>query len=379
MNAPPRPAPDPGPAAFPEPPPERRALLAGRVLLALCLGAAGGAVASRFNLPLAWMIGAMVVTTVASAGGLPLTVPAWLRSAMIAVLGVMLGSAFSPDLPGEVARWLPSLAALPLYGVLTAALLWLYFRRIAGYDPVTAWFSGVPGGLSEMVVVGSAEGGDERTISLIHASRVLLVVSTLPLWFIFTEGYVRQDPVAATEGLLDIPAPDLLLLAACIPVGMAGARLLRIPAARLTGPMILSAAVHLAGLTAWAPPGELVAIAQVVVGSAIGARFAGIGFRRILHTLVAASGATILMLLVTVAFAVALGALTGLPAPLLLLAFAPGGLAEMSLIALALGVDAAFVSTHHILRIGLLVILGPLLFRAIRPWLTGAPRPSKNR
>ena len=50
----------------------------------------------------------------------------------------------------------------------------------------------------------------------------------------------------------------------------------------------------------------------------------------------------------------------GLPIAALVLAFAPGGLAEMSLIALALGVDPAFVSSHHVVRIFLVVVLAPL-------------------
>jgi hypothetical protein len=47
------------------------------------------------------------------------------------------------------------------------------------------------------------------------------------------------------------------------------------------------------------------------------------------------------------------------------LAFSPGGLAEMSLIALALGVETAFVATHHVARIGMIVIVAPLLFRKL--------------
>ena len=53
-------------------------------------------------------------------------------------------------------------------------------------------------------------------------------------------------------------------------------------------------------------------------------------------------------------------------APAVLLAFAPGGLAEMSLIALALGVDVAYVATHHVVRIFFIVALAPLVFRLLR-------------
>jgi uncharacterized membrane protein AbrB (regulator of aidB expression) len=38
----------------------------------------------------------------------------------------------------------------------------------------------------------------------------------------------------------------------------------------------------------------------------------------------------------------------------------------MSLIALALGIDAAFVSTHHIIRIIIVVIAAPVTFRVLK-------------
>jgi uncharacterized membrane protein AbrB (regulator of aidB expression) len=72
------------------------------------------------------------------------------------------------------------------------------------------------------------------------------------------------------------------------------------------------------------------------------------------------------MVVVTLLLAGVLHAVTGLPTDALVLAYAPGGLAEMSLIALALSMDAAFVATHHIVRIFLIVVLAPLAFRATR-------------
>jgi uncharacterized membrane protein AbrB (regulator of aidB expression) len=56
------------------------------------------------------------------------------------------------------------------------------------------------------------------------------------------------------------------------------------------------------------------------------------------------------------------------------LAYAPGGFAEMSLIALALSVDSAFVASHHLIRIILVVTLAPLLFRYFR----GPPPPGAS-
>jgi membrane AbrB-like protein len=140
--------------------------------------------------------------------------------------------------------------------------------------------------------------------------------------------------------------------------------------------MLLSAVIHLAGWTRATPPAELVAAAQVVVGTAIGCRFAGTCVAFVLRAVRLAGGATVLMLAVTVGSAVAVHSLTGLPVPYLVLAYSPGGLAEMSLVALALSFDAAFVATHHIVRIILVVVLAPQVYRLTERHL--AVRPMKG-
>ncbi len=336
-----------------------------RVALALAIGTLGGAAAAWAGLPLAWMIGAMLATTAASIAGLPIAMWGALRTFMVIVLGVMLGSSFSPAILARLDEWAVSLAMLLVYTGGGGAAGYLYFRRVAGYDRVTAYFSGTPGGLTEMVLAGADLGGDARVISMTHAARILMVVLALPFAFQLLAGYDPTGRPAIGGALSEIAPPDLAILAACGLAGFLAARALRLPAAAVVGPMILSAAVHLAGWTAAKPPAELVAAAQVVVGTASGCRFAGTGLGLIARTIKAAAGGTLVLMAVTLAIAFLLHAATGLPTSALILAFAPGGLAEMSLIALALSMDAAFVATHHIVRIFLVVVFAPQLFRLL--------------
>jgi len=316
-------------------------------------------------------MGAMCLTTVSAVGGVDVRVPPGLRMVMIAVLGVMLGSAFRPDIIASAGQWSVSLAMLVVYVATIALLAGLYFRKVVRYDATTAYFSAIPGGLSEMIRVGGAMGGDDRSIALTHASRILLVVLIIPFWFRLVEGYqpAPGGVVGSFMAFADIPATDLSILALCAVIGFFAARGLKLPAAALIGPMVVSAAVHLFGVTASKPPAELIVIAQVVIGTAIGCRFAGVGPRRVLRAIAAALGATAIMLGIGVVFSLGLNAALGLPVAALTLAFAPGGLAEMTLIALALGVDPAFVSTHHVVRIFLVVILAPMAFKIIAPRL----------
>ena len=338
----------------------------GRMALALAIGTVGGTLAWWLGLPLAWMIGAMVFTTIASMSGAPLGIAPTFRGVMVAILGVMLGSAFTPEMAGRIADWWPTLVVLAVYCAAVTAALALYFRYVAGHDWVTSYFSAAPGGLTEMVIVGGAMGGDERTISLVHGARVLLVVLTVPFGFVLLTGYDQSARPPIGDVFSETSSADLAILAACAIVGGFVAKRMRIPAAFVTGPMILSAIVHLTGLTASKPPSELVAGAQVVMGSAVGSRFAGVPVRKVLRTLLEAVGSTTVMLAFTVGFAFALEPLSETSIEAIVLAFAPGGLAEMSLIALALSIDAAFVSSHHIVRIVMIVIAAPMIFRWYR-------------
>lgn len=337
-----------------------------RVLLTLAMGAAGTAVFQALSLPLPWMLGSMTGAMAPALGGLPVAMSNRLRSLMVAVLGLMLGSTFTPDLLGRLPLWTSSLSALLLYVAVSMVVCQTYYRRLGGYDPTTAYFTAAPGGLSAMVLVGAAMGGDERAISLGHAARVVLIVLVLPFGFQLFGGYepAARPPVGDIASA--IPPGDLVILFLCGVIGFIAAQRARLPAADFVGPLALSAAVHLAGLTESRPPTELVDAAQLVVGTSIGARFAGIRIAEVLRAMMLAIGGTALLLLVTAAFATGLHSLTGLRESALLLAFSPGGVAEMSLVALALGIDAAYVATHHVVRIIIIAVTAPIFFRLMQ-------------
>lgn len=342
--------------------PERTAVR--RTLLAVGLGAAGGLAFQWLDVPLAWMLGAMLATTVASLSGLDIAIPAAWRSPTIAVLGLVLGSSFTADVAARMLAWLPSLAVLPIYIVVIGVISILYLRRVGRIDARTAFFCATPGGLGEMILLGDRLGGDVRTISLVHATRVLLIVFMVPLGF-QAFGHVPSGLVlgAAATGA---GWADLLVLALCGGLGLWLGVLARLPAPGLLGPMMLSAAAHLLGWVEGAPPWFLVAAAQAVIGSSVGCRFRGYPLARVVWMVLTGFGLTAIMLTVTLLIGFGLHRLTAMPVELVFLAFVPGGLAEMSLIALALTEDPAFVAAVHIVRIGLVVLLAAPLYALYR-------------
>lgn len=333
--------------------------------LALGLAAAGGVLFSWLNTPLPWMLGPMTACCLAAMAGAKLRAPVRIRPLMSAVLGIMLGSTFTPEMLSHVVHWGVSLLLLGGYILTVAAIGYPYYRKVAGYDPPTAFFSVMPGGFGEMFLIGTAMGADPKAVTLSHSVRILLVVFTLPFLFQALAGVETIDRARTAVWLGDVPMADLAVMAACAAIGWPVARWLRIPAAPLFGALVLSAVVHLTGLAKSQPPREIVNLAQYVIGCVAGCRFVGTPFREVVRGLGIGVGMTVIMLGTTIGFAALIASISVLDFPSVVLAFSPGGLAEMSLIALALGIDVAYVATHHVVRIMLITLGAPLFFKAV--------------
>ena len=152
-------------------------------LMAIIIGTSGGAIFSYLDLPLPWMMGAMFATGMSTLGGVTLKMDSRLRILMILVLGVLLGGAFSPEILERIPRWPITLASLFVYVLIATIITYLYYRFVAKFDPRTAFFSAVPGGLNEMIILGESSGANGRQISVAHTTRIFFVVMILPFFF----------------------------------------------------------------------------------------------------------------------------------------------------------------------------------------------------
>jgi len=331
-------------------------------------------------LPLPWMLGSMTLVTLGAVLRLKLFAPARIRPPMTAIIGVLLGASFSPSVLDNLLVWLPTLLGLVVFSAMSGLCCAVYLHKIAGFDRVTAFFGGMPGGLVEMIELGSERGADERAVALMHSARILLVVFSLPFILQLLEGVPIAEYDGTRDRIMDAPLSTFAWLLVCAVVGSRMGRLLRLPAKDLMGPMLLSAILHVGGLTEFTPPTEIVNLAQLIIGTVLGVRFVGVAPRLIGRMLAIAFGMTVIMIGIVFITAIAVGAITGIPLATLVLAYAPGGLAEMSLVALALNADVAFVATHHLARI-LLVMLGaaPIYALLVRLTVTRAyPAPDKG-
>lgn len=333
-----------------------------KLLLAVAIGAAGGLAFAAVGAPLPYMLGAMTATTIAGFCNLPIAMPKWARNCLAPVLGVMFGSVLDvAGIPTGSAFAMLALLVL-VYLALMVGIGWLFFRR-AGFDPVTSYFAAVPGNLSEIVVLADECGADIKKVILVHSARLAITVTAISLSLRYLFGL---DVVSLSSRAGPAPGwPDLAILAGCALVGALGGKLLRIPAPFLIGPLIASVIAHAIPLTLSAPPEALVAGAQIVLGTFIGVRFAGLRLSEVYGTLVVSLIWSMCALALVAAFAFGVSLLLDEAFDAMLLAFSPGGIAEVSALAVAARISLGFVTTIQIIRVTCLVVIGPIIVRRL--------------
>ncbi|WP_233417190.1 AbrB family transcriptional regulator [Halovulum marinum] len=346
--------------------------------LLLALGLGGGLLARLPGLPMPFLVGGLTATGVFTVlafnlAGRRVVFPQQLRKLFVACIGVMIGASFSRDMVSVLpSLWLVFVAML-VFVALTQTLGYALFRRVGGYDPVTALFAAMPGGLIEAVELGGAAGGDVRILSVQHFARIVIVVLTIPFLFLIWTGESVGSAAGQGFGPGVWGAGDLALIAALALAGLYLGPRLRLPAGHMMGPLLLSAAVHGGGLTETVSPRWLLDLSQLVVGVGLGTMFTGVTLRLILRTFALGLLSVAVMLSIGAGFAAALHRLTPLSFEALFISFAPGGVTEMGLVALSLGVNPVMVSANHLFRITLTVFVVNYACRALG-FATRAPR-----
>ena len=336
----------------------------------IVLAFAGGFVANHFNVPLAFMLGAIAVTMTAAIAGAPIARPSqWVVHPMRSALGVLLGSTVTPELLDRIGALGGAMLLVPLFVVTAGIVGAVYYHRVARYSREEAFFCALPGGLAAMTTYAEEMGVDIRRVSLAHALRITFVVLLAPLAVGLLAVLPDIDVTQSAASITDIAPTDLALLFVAGVVGYFAARRLGLPGGQMVGPMIASAILHVTGITGAKPPVELVIASQVIIGAYIGSRYVGETLSMVGSAIALAFGHVSIMLVIAASFAWVLLVVFDVPLITGMLSFAPGGMSEIGLIALGLGLDVGFVATIQVSRLLTIALFAPWAFRRLRQFL----------
>jgi membrane AbrB-like protein len=319
-------------------------------------------VCAALRTPLPWMIGSMFAMAAAQLAGARLEAPPGGREAGMLVVGVSLGLYFTAPVVREVASYWPWFVFLGFAAIGFGAAAALVLMRFGGVARATAYFGSMPGGATEMALLGEPYGAAADRVALAHSMRLLIVVTIVPV-------AITLAGFSATEDYRPILVPfDPAGLAVLLVVAAAAAflaRRMRAPTAFTLGPLFLSIALTYGGIELSSVPSPITNAAQVLLGCALGARFErGVlaGARRFVSALAASIA---LMLLLAAGVGALIASTSGAYLGTALLAAAPGGIAEMSITAKVLRIGVAFVTAAHVVRYLIVVLFTAPVYRLL--------------
>ena len=333
-----------------------------RYILSLFLAVISSFIAYYLGLPLPWMLGPLLGCGFFSAIGKPVIIAKKPRPLWRALLGCTIGANFGPEILDRVSEIGVSLLFIPGFVMLMGFTSYIYLSKIMKLNKSTSVYGSIPGGLNEMVVLGEGTGANPRTLVLIHATRIVIVVFLASLLILFVPN----------SGIKSIPQPDLFYNWEHLPfvflvsiLGWYLAVKFKIPGPTIIGPMILSAFVHIIELVDAMPIYILVISVQIMLGSALGCLFKNITLKEMMGPILAGC-ITTLISIIPLGFIYFILINLGYDPLSILLAFSPGGQSEMNILALSIGADMSFISPHHMLRVFLVIIFAGILHKILK-------------
>lgn len=283
------------------------------------------------------------------------------------VLGVYIGTMVHQDAVGALGADWPIVLAIALATLLISVVAGALLGLHRDVTPLTGSLALVAGGASGLVAIARELGGDDRVVSVVQYLRVALVTASMPV--VVTLVYHADRSRGSASSFQTDSAPwylSIAMLVALVVVGAVGGRLIRLPGAGLLGPMALTVALELSGMSfGLAVPAVLVQAAYMVIGWQAGVAFTRDSLRSVARVLPAALGLIVALGAATAGLGVLLARFTGLTPLEGYLATSPGGVYAVLATAVETGSNVTFIIAAQVLRVLLMLFAAPLLARGV--------------
>jgi len=322
------------------------------------------------TLPLPSLLGPMIFNAILCLIGVKLKINNRLLIPVFIIIGWQLGSRFSPEIWSLLSRWLAAAGFLLVWIILSTLIGVVYLVRVAKYDKMTSLYASLPGALASIVSFLQETNANHRQVIVVQTVRVFIVVGILPIIFaLFWQNpqilKIELNDSFTMAGWSQELVPWLLMIAISLVV-VPLFYLLRIPTPHLLGSTLVSAIFHPKGWLTIPMPDILLLVALYVLGCIIGSRFTGSSWRELAHIGKHALMISLILIAISILGALLCAHWLGLNLPGMLLAFAPGGVHEMTIIAFAFDIDPIFVAFMHLIRLMAIILSLPLLAVLLR-------------
>ncbi|MDB9784204.1 AbrB family transcriptional regulator [Pelagibacteraceae bacterium] len=320
-------------------------------------------IAEYFNVPLAWFLGPMLITSLASLAGFKTKMPKLVLSAVLIFLGLYIGNYIDKTLFSQMQQWAWTSLIMLAYIVISVLLVSKYLQKFSGYDKKTSIFSAAPGALGPLMILAEDEKSDLSQVATSHLIRLIIIITVFP--FIVNSMYDVNavntvSPKIENQNILNF----FILLSLSVFLILIFDKF-KIPAALLTGTLFASGFLQITELASYKFSPDIINYCLLILGSSVGCRFADKSFNEIARNALHSFVATFMLVALGLIAAYVAGLVIDKNFFTLLLSYCPGGIYEVAVIAIFFDLDPEFVAFHHIIRLLMILFIVPLILKLI--------------
>ena len=320
-------------------------------------------IADFFNIPLAWFLGPMLATSLASLMGLKIKMPKLILSSILILLGLYIGNYIDKSLFAQMHQWIWTSLIMLVYIIFSVLIVSRYLEKFSKYERKTSIFSAAPGALGPLMILAEDEKTDLSQVATSHLIRLIIIITVFP--FIVSSFYNVESMEVAQKVLKDQNLFHLLILIIFSIILIYFFDKLKIPAALLSGTLVASGFLQITEIATYQISPNIIDYCLLILGASVGCRFANKTFSEIARNALHSFVATFLLVILGLIAALVASLIIDKNFFTLLLSYCPGGIYEVAVIAIFFDLDPEFVSFHHIIRLLMILFIVPVMLKII--------------
>ena len=319
--------------------------------------------ADYFNIPLAWFLGPMLITSIVTLGGIKTKMPRLVLSTVLIFLGLYIGNYIDQELFSQMHQWIWTSLIMLAYIIISVLIVSKYLQKFSGYGKKTSVFSAAPGALGPLLILAEDEKSDLSQVATSHLIRLIIIITIFPF---IVNSFYETDNVNNVEIIIQNQNLNHLLILVILSIVLIIIfDKFKIPAALLAGTLVASGFLQITDIASYKLPPNVIDYCLLILGSSVGCRFADKTFKEIAKNSAHSFVATFLLVILGIIAALIAGFFIDKNFFTLLLSYCPGGIYEVAVIAIFFDLDPEFVSFHHIIRLLMILFVVPVLLKFI--------------
>ena len=174
-------------------------------VLVILISTPSAIIAEFLSIPLAWFLGPMLITSLASLMGLKIKMPRLALSSILVLLGLYIGNYIDKDLFSQMHQWFWTSLIMLIYIIISVLIVSKYLQIFSKYEKKTSIFSAAPGALGPLMILAEDEKIDLSQVATSHLIRLIIIITIFPFIvnsFYDVEGVKVMEKVLQNQNII---------------------------------------------------------------------------------------------------------------------------------------------------------------------------------